>query len=501
MRNKKIRARANVESYSLDLVNCFERSFGLCVNMTQKKYSDLLFMMNDFIRCYGIPYKEFETFEREAYLCEQIFEIECKKRFVNNDLKSCIKESLREDHLVLAPGNLKKLFYSDQYMEIDWPHLFFVTGFNEDKNLFYLLDSTQLKSNDPKEKEFVIDQDYFIKVFDGYFNAFPSNSLPYVFSIDFSRLPNKIELVIKKCYELILSRYMNDMTYQEIRIMNQVESINSSLNSVFNMPKRKKFFYEILWKTFIDFHLMEKEQSDYLNNLLDILIDKWQIYINSFYKNMLQNLPQTNFSLLEEIIELEEEIRLINQKKLTKYIEDSTKTNFEIMESDSENILENNSDEIIKKDGNNFIFTFSGDKLYNTWFDDESPKICCGIEDSIDFSTTVTVLENDYRADFVAGIYLRTATDLFFFGIDSCRRINIDKTKKVNSVEHIVGNFSSISLRVYFTAGICSFYVVQENELILLHKELLSKQRIEVGLACKTYTEPHPLKIYFENKK
>ncbi|MCO6018454.1 hypothetical protein CKN86_01320 [Carnobacterium divergens] len=499
MKNKKIKVLPTVDNYSLDLVNCFERSFGLCVNMKGYSFSDLLFMMNDFVRSYGIAGKEFSIFEREIFLCEQLFHLDIKKNVVFNELKTCIKDCLVKDCLVLVPGNLKELYYADQYKEIDWPHLFLITGFDEKKQLFYLMDSTQLKSNDPQEKEFVIDQDYLTKIFIGYFEAFQTTGPSFILSVDFSKSIEKKEKIVQNCFELILSRYEKKLVYQEVILMKQIKNIQNEIYSIFNMPKRKKFLYERLRKLCLEYYLIDEETSINMINEENKLIELWQMYINIFYKNKLQRVSLIDEDLLSQIRIKEEYLERIIKKATSKFLNNlsASKGTQDVTKEGGFN-FENNEDKIIFKKENKYCFTFQENKLYNTWIDDECPKVFIDKRNNTDFNIRICIKENSYNTDFVAGIYIRTTSDLFFFGIDSCRRINIDKTKKINSIKQYIGEVKKADLRIRFEDGECNFYYRINEEYILLHKEVLEDEMIEYGLSCKTYTKAQPLKICFE---
>lgn len=92
--------------------------------------------------------------------------------------------------------------------------------------------------------------------------------------------------------------------------------------------------------------------------------------------------------------------------------------------------IENNEDDIITQQEESTIFSFDGKKIYNTWLGDDSPKIMFEKSDKVDFKINVKVIENKESADFAAGIVIKAKGDIYYFALDSERRINLDRRGK-----------------------------------------------------------------------
>jgi len=50
--------------------------------------------------------------------------------------------------------------------------------------------------------------------------------------------------------------------------------------------------------------------------------------------------------------------------------------------------------------------------------------------DKVDFKINVKVIENKESADFAAGIVIKAKGDIYYFALDSERRINLDRRGK-----------------------------------------------------------------------
>lgn len=70
--------------------------------------------------------------EKIIELSKRLLKLEIKHIHKNNFSKN-IQNYINKGYVTVLGGNLISLFYSEQYMEKDWPHWFIITGYDTDK--------------------------------------------------------------------------------------------------------------------------------------------------------------------------------------------------------------------------------------------------------------------------------------------------------------------------------------------------------------------------------
>lgn len=85
--------------------------------------------------------------EKIIELSKRLLKLEIKHIHKNNFSKN-IQNYINKGYVTVLDGNLISLFYSEQYMEKDWPHCFIITGYDTDKKLYYVIDDIQYAHED-----------------------------------------------------------------------------------------------------------------------------------------------------------------------------------------------------------------------------------------------------------------------------------------------------------------------------------------------------------------
>ncbi|WP_064613698.1 hypothetical protein, partial [Streptobacillus moniliformis] len=82
---------------------------------------------------------------------------------------------------------------------------------------------------------------------------------------------------------------------------------------------------------------------------------------------------------------------------------------------------------------------------------------------------SIEVLYNPDDADFVAGLVVKNGNDIFYFGLDSEKRINIDLKREKSSIKEKVFPLKYIELGVKFYNKECNFMYKLNSKIYNLH--------------------------------
>lgn len=481
--NSKI--KSNIGFYPIDQVNCFSRAFGICLNSFDQSLSNLFYMVNNYDKCYhinGISESK-ELFAREINTFELVCDLRVSKAYSKDDLFSLLEEHISMNNPVIVPVNLREIYYSDYYQESDWEHPIIIKGFDRPKKIFYILDHTQIKSDDQQELEFSIEYETLFKAYKSYFDNIAVDEEEFILIFEKrSNEPLVISRLLDHCLRII---FENEASSVEIKKLANKVNLNKR---VLNMPKYKELFFSIMINEMSHFgYLMQNDVELLTNNKLK-LIDKWRTYILKSYKNRLKGESYFCEKELEEIRSLENQIW--QQLKL-RYLDNFGQAS--ILNVSQTTTIENNEDNIITQQEKNIYFTFDGNKIYNTWLGDDSPKIMFKKSSKVDFKINVKVIENKEFSDFAAGIVIRIKDDVYYFALDSGRRINLDRKGKEGSINENIIQTNEVELMIHFSESNCQFLYNCEGKVESLCILDLNANEIEYGIGCKTYFYPRPL--------
>ncbi|RSJ08854.1 hypothetical protein D8833_09915 [Streptococcus intermedius] len=166
--------------------------------------------------------------------------IEVQKIIIRKNIIPTLEDFLTKNFPVIVPINLKYLFYSDKYLEEDWPHPFVIKGFDHKKKIFYILDYTQLKSDQIQENDFSIDYDSLVQVFESYFFNINDYESPFILVFKDNKLKNFLnDIVIFK--DFMQNIDIEKMQYKELKILREENSseLYEHKTNILNYPKYK----------------------------------------------------------------------------------------------------------------------------------------------------------------------------------------------------------------------------------------------------------------------
>lgn len=267
------------------------------------------------------------------------------------------------------------------------------------------------------------------------------------------------------------------------------------------LQKKKKLFFAILFEKLQLYGLISKKELADLFQTLDIVLDKWTIFINRWIKDILKNnnqLLNTDFFVPEEkkLFEFFSKQVSIYQEKLVESIALNFNTDSEIFKclQNSEQIIT-----IIAENPYKFRFNFTGDKVYNSWFNDDSPKV--RINKCLNqFGVKINVVYNEKDSKFVAGIYCFINDNLYYFGLDSSCFINLDLMGKNPRIFRKRLETSEVYLKIVRHEDSCEFsYSVDGITYFYATSLDIRSCHFSCGIGCKTYSKPMPLCIDFDD--
>ena len=482
--------------YSLETVDCFERAFSICLNSIKPGYANIFLLLNAYDKCSGFSNKHVDdVFMRKINFIRYYMNIEVQKIIIRKNIIPTLEDFLTKNFPVIVPINLKYLFYSDKYLEEDWPHPFVIKGFDHKKKIFYILDYTQLKSDQIQENDFSIDYDSLVQVFESYFFNINDYESPFILVFKDNKLKNFLnDIVIFK--DFMQNIDIEKMQYKELKILREENSseLYEHKTNILNYPKYKDLMFALIYQylTLLNIDI----DIDEFENLKSKLVNLWFIIVRCSFKNLLKGVGG---SLEDSKIK---EVELMEKNLWVKLCNLLINNNINTLNSQSLPLsivkFENNNDGIINKKSNKYFFTFSGEKLYNSWFADKSPKVVILNSSKFSLTTNVEVSINSSETYFVAGIFIRDFDNLYYFGLDSSRRINLDKANKVSSIKETITNVSKLSLEVKFSNHLCKLYYIIDETKKIFHQFSTESDTIECGIGCKTYESPKPMVATFE---
>lgn len=481
-----------LEILPLDQVNCFSRVFTLCFSSFNIKFMDLYLMLDSFYNCYRIATQNnFKSyFEKELEL-SKIFGIDISKVYTSDDFYELIENNVSHGFPIITVVNLKYIYYSDYYLESDWEHPLIIKGYDKTKKIFYILDNLQLKKDSDCERDFVIEYEALYKAYLSYFEDIvkTDNTFILVFKIK-SEEEMKLNCVVHNSLNYIKHNILNIF---ETKKYDEIFG-NTKNKKILNIYKYKKLFFDKYLNLVYQLGVIDYELHKILMKKREYLIKIWEKYNYKSYIYYSKNgvYPLIN-SLYSELIDKEIELwKLLN---LNSHID----FKFSFLEKDSYKgaIVENNDNLLILYD-KNVIFNFNREKIYNTWLGDDSPKIMYSKSTTFEFWTSVEILENFENADFVAGIVIRNTNHIYYYGLDSQKRINLDLKGEISSIKEKMVSLTYVELGVKFCNGKCYFMYKKESNIYNFYCMDFDVLELEYGIGCKTYFYPKPLKIQME---
>lgn len=473
--------------YTLDKVNCFERQIANVLELKGYGYGHMYIIIK---KCCEF----FQNHGQELYgkQLNNILGINiCSKCYHINELIPKIKSQIDNNNPILIIGNLKNVFYSNYYMENDYSHLFYVKGYDDDKELIYFFDNTQFNELDAKNEDFKVKYE-LVRDFvndESTFSIIEINKIgDYV---DF-RIRDELIKITQFFIELIMKKSNSILSYfcEQNNVLNKEEFIN--------LPK----FLEVAFLEYISLFSRYKlnYNLDCINEVFLKYIKYWKQYV---IKNLVLVIKKNNcfsknkntkdnyiLSIEKELVSELNKIKILIQKSFN--IDDLT-----VEDKKVTLITENNEDDIIKINKNQFRFIFQNKRLYNMWFDDRAPKLLFyqGLQKNFEVKFTINIDPSCTVECFQIGVFLRSGSVTYFAAIDNSNAVVIDMIGKDN-LSYDTSILLEHTLKVKFDNDELSMFLDNSDKSIISRAiSLENRNDFCFGVCCKTWESPGTLVV------
>ena len=500
------------EHYLLDYLSCFEKPLGIAIEGMRNNYSSLFYAYLKFLLSYNTKFNEINSLFGvfEIILPKVGFSLNKIEVSSSGNIHKIIKEEINCNHPVFIKGNQKEIPYSIYYKEENWPHLYLVSGYDEEKQIYFIIDGTQNKKNIHFYDEFVIDFKTLESTSSSYNKIYNSK---WIYSIEL--VGNNIhQLYFVYDYFEFITRNIVNQPFIELDIMRScIESdllsndqIYSSNMKLLQIVKHK----EVLFKETIN--LLENIPISNRNilrlkEISEILIASWKqanlSFILCLHRNKKTDIEKSTLSsTLNEItirdllFEIKNEISVLIKKH----------SPINIFDNNMRWNIENNKDLIVEIKENDCIeFNFNNSKVYNSWVNDESPKAYLKGEkiynENFNFNTTLIFDNFDNYVFFHAGIVFRTTRGkLYFWGVHCSNTVFLSKIGDNTPYGLTKINTNRVSLSVRKIGEEYEFGLTYEkNKIIQILPLNDDGELFSIGVGCKTWEEARRLNIEFSN--
>jgi hypothetical protein len=524
--------RPNNDSYMLDTISCFEKPIGIAMSYYNEIYSNYYYMFIELIKTYNVSeykvddYIYYNIINTTQQLLQQEFEIDFNRIETKDNISFPIQKQLNKNNPVLIAGNSYGLYYTKHYKTNNWRHLFLIKGYDETRQLYYILDSLQMSLDQGKYTDYFMPYSLMQELYNLY--SFFEKKCEFYF------LERQISFNLKDNLELMLNfmnMYLNKLDkqpYKELEIIDEIndciyESIHTNsaymetsskgghilkylIPRLINTPKCKDVMFE---------ELLEKlKLLDYPNNKIDQisslknkLISEWTNVINILIKDVYNHLVISSDQKLTNVIAYEKEMRKLIAECFNFYsnIYELHPINKQQDDNFVNYYCDNNSDNLITIFEKNIIFNFNTKKTYNTWSEDHCPKFL--FKDKLiankhySLKTSIKVHENYKETAYHAGIIIMTENNqMYLWGINSGLSLRLDKVGIENIIDFPINNLDTM-LFINSYNDICEVGYIDEeiNKQHVVEEFKLDSNIKGLGIGCKTWGNGDELVIKFSN--
>jgi hypothetical protein len=419
-------------------------------------------------------------------------------------LVSLIKRQIDLQHPVLLEGNLRSLFYSYHYLETDWPHLFLIKGYHDEKKLFYIIDGCQGKAEEHVYEEFAMEYDTAVRVFASFVEKYGSK-------LFFAVRKTSDDLREEDVLGVVLDIMLSNLSEQPYREKDEIQScllqadqldqhklaeVNANLIRLAN--SKKVLFTEL-------FKLLESNLSEADRQLPEQLVLSWKLAINRFFIACYKKHAVSIDELLKKPLAYEMEIlgRLAE-------IAGSRTQRPAAEAADNRQLFsfENNEDGLIESTADNRLVFHFGHKLYNSWIADECPKAILvhssrlAVEDFTFRVSMKAIFERKAETSFHGGIIVKTLSgELYFWGLNCGQSLLLSKIGHSNLYLEPQEEAEEIGLQLRKEGEQFSFgyYALPGDHVHEVYRMVLDVPLLFVAIGCKTWDEPRKLEVVFED--
>ncbi|MWC27640.1 BtrH N-terminal domain-containing protein [Paenibacillus sp. MMS18-CY102] len=486
------------DSYPLDYVTCFEKPVAIAAEGMKRDSFFLVYMYLKFMRAYHTNLASEQHIDRWSNTFPHLgLKVNVIPVNAANLIDNIVKE-LDEGRPVLVGGDLNQLYYSYHYEESHWPHLFLIRGYEDKKKVLHIIDGCQKKTDEHLYEEFVMEYETLHKVFQA---GAESYGYDVIYSIEADPKQYSIK---EKLIQFIdfMDQYRTDQPFKELDIMKKNVANSASLAKgdldkvnfeLMKITKHKKVLYSEL------FRMLEGTLPDEARNGLDQLLAAWKLAISKFVLACHR----------KKEIDCAELVQLPLQYEQMVY--DAVLTARSVLEREQERVepsqtewmTENNEDGILHILHNrSFHFHFRGDKTYNSWITDDSPKLFFkslqnnNLAKDFTIQVELEVVGKSRDLSYHAGFVLRTKTgDMYFWGMNCGESLMLSHIGNTNIAVEVLEH-DSVGLLIEKEHDCYHFSYRQEGKVNRI-SALNNLDVAEIGLVCKTWDEANELSVHF----
>ncbi|SFR96999.1 non-ribosomal peptide synthetase [Anaeromicropila populeti] len=290
-------------TYSFDYLTCYEKPMALALSVFSEFEPNLFLLYLKTIQSYHM-----KNFQEENIIIpdfedtiQWIIEEKMKKNLTIEDIECdeifiWIEQQIEKNIPVMLTVNLKELFYSQYYKETDWPYLMLINGYDAEKKLFYVIDTTQTEYLELKEgqvyEQFVITYEMASNMIQSYKKVMKRAYAATITNSDNNTATNTDKTFLSE----FLDFYCNareEQPFKELTFMNEIldkvkEGKVVKRSSIFELTNHVEFLFtrtlsykEFLYKLLSDYmiHFVEKEER-YIT-IEKELISSWKKCLNT----------------------------------------------------------------------------------------------------------------------------------------------------------------------------------------------------------------------------
>lgn len=215
--------------YSFEYVNCFEKPLGIIIDKSGIIYQNMFYLYLKLIQCYKIKgfvnSSYFYTIDYNKalkYVIEDVLGFQSKITIANVDIiHSVIKDYIDNDMYALVPGNLKRHFNTSYYKKNDWQHLFLVNGYDDEKEIYYVVDSNHSNGNNGEYyTNLVFSYDFLESLYESAEESFGVTSVWGIYNTKKEMKP------VKELLSGFLDMYLNCVEKQPYYEIDYIEKLN-----------------------------------------------------------------------------------------------------------------------------------------------------------------------------------------------------------------------------------------------------------------------------------
>ena len=231
MFEKEVTIETKGNKYSFDYLTCFEKPMGLMLSSFGKRYEQVFLLYLKLFQSYNtrIFGKQdlyiFDFSSMIRWIVEEKLELNMGIETIEPaKIHAIIERQLDNGCPVILTVNLKDLFYSRHYMLEDWPSILLINGYDRERKLYSVLDTT-ITEYDEGVKE---GQEYkpFVLSYEIVENLYASYKQKYgdLAFVSYVQRKDKLRLDLKAymdCFELFLDDH-ESQPYKEIDYVNEI---------------------------------------------------------------------------------------------------------------------------------------------------------------------------------------------------------------------------------------------------------------------------------------